>query len=481
VHEAQAAARAELKEGAAIVWEQSSALLERAVAAVDQAHGSIADGETAADFREVTGAWLGHYVRSIDGIVDEVKGVLGDALQGRVRDRPAYPALPGSSAGPFSHVDRGLVVVRHCVVDAVVQAAAANTGTAVAELAVFARIAMRLRSLADRVLAELDKTERVIEDSDLLANLFRIDHVAVLFRRDAEAVQVLSGGKLRETGGPATVAKVLRQATAEIEDYGRVKIRRAADVQVSEYVRTALIQVLARLLENGCRYSRHDVGLSSTLSASGLVVTVEDQGFHMPADDLQKLNTMLADPDPAVVRARLIDGQIGLVLVAKLAQQYKLTVVLRPGTERGTKAVVSVPSNLLNYPARDRTASVPAAQPGFSEPRRVDAVGTGHPSLPDRPAVPVLASISHLPQSDVAQTPDTAAGNGGARPELPRRRRLRPEDAEPEAEPSPSTTGSDGAGGITPGLAGAFYHGAHQSSGPAPADPSSRSSASTPH
>ncbi|WUH90283.1 ATP-binding protein [Streptomyces sp. NBC_00433] len=469
----------EAQHRAAEFWERTASSLDGAVgvlrdshAALTAAHREAASLNTAndRDFRHLAGAWIDHYRRSVDEILDGVTVLLAEVRQGRVPARPAFPALPAQAPGRFDQLDRNLMLLRHHVLDAIVQAAAANTGTAEVELNVFAGIATRLRSRSDRVLVELDRLERSTEDPDSLQSLLRVDHKVVQIRRDVEAVQVLASGQLRQSGDPSDVFGILRQATAEIEDYGRVRIGTVAPVQVSAYARSALIHILAALLENATRFSRVDVHLASALEASGLVITVVDEGLHMPAEDLRVLNDLLADPDPVMVRTRLAEGRIGLLVTAKLARQYRLKITLQPAAGQGTQAVVVVPPKLLLHPAEDGAGlgSGDSASPGRTGPA---AVPTAAPELASVPPLPGPDQRPGLPRRDAAGRTevqhDPAQRDGLHRPGLPRRHRA-PAGTAPPERPEPVA----GSGPVaTAHLVGAFLHGAQRSGdSPAPAD-----------
>ncbi|WNI19960.1 sensor histidine kinase [Actinacidiphila sp. ITFR-21] len=430
-------------------WQRTSADLHEAhvsLAGVLREQLTLHTGQDR-DFRSVTAAWLDYYRRSVDGIADDVTALLADVRQGRVPQRPAFPELPPQSPGPFDGLAQQMVLLGHTVRDGVVQAAA-STGTAEAELAVFAGVGNRLRSAADRVLAGLDELERSTEDPDALQAQLRIDHLVVLMRRMAEDVQVLSGGQLRSSGKPADLSTVLRQATAEIEEYGRVRIGAAAPVQVVAYARTPLIHLLAALLDNATRFSRDTVDLAGTLDASGLVITVVDAGLHMPAEDLRLLNALLADPDPVLERARLVEGRIGLLVVARLARQHRLGITLQPGAERGTRAVVTVPPKLLLHPVKP-PAGAPLPVRAVSEPPAATAAAASVPVSPH----PGPGGPGGLPRRHAAPG-GTQPADGQGRPGLPRRRRT-PAGSLPGAAP-------ERAGDLapaTPGLAGAFLQG----------------------
>jgi hypothetical protein len=397
-----------------------------------------------------------------------VRVLVADVREGRVPDRPAFPALPARPAGPFADLDRQLVLLAHVVRDAVVQAGAADSGTATAELRAFASIARRLRARADRVLAGLDELENATEDPDALYALLQADHKVTQIRRDVDAVQVLAGGRLRQSGGSSEVAAILRQATAETEDYRRVDIGVLAPVQVVAYARSALIHVLAALVENATRYSREQVVLASALQAEGLVVTVGDTGLHMPAEELRVANALLADPDPALVRARLMEGRIGLLVTATLARQYGLTVTLHPGGEtgggRGTRAVVLVPPNLL-LPLAPAAPAVAPEPPAGPVPRHASAAAA---AATVRPGSTALSGVEIRPAPASASSPSMA--QDGPRPGLPRRRRSTAgETAVGGAHARRPAVDAGPAAASSAGLAGAFLQGRRKAGGPPPA------------
>jgi signal transduction histidine kinase len=461
VVEAEAAVRAQ--ERSVEHLRQANVGLVAAVEALRETNSELVAGQREAlaraagqdrDFRNVTLVWLDYYQRVIDAVAAEVKSLVDGVREGRIPGRPAFPALPERPhrSGPFGELDAALALLRHQVVDAVAQAAAVDGE--VAELEVFAEIAQRLHGRANRVLRELDELESRTEDPDATLAMLGVDHKVTQIRRDVEAVQVLSGGQLRQAGGETELWTILRQATAEIEDFGRVRITQAAPTRVVPYVRSALIHILAALLENAARFSRKQVQLASRLGPSGLTITVEDQGIHMPAEDLRHANAMIADPRPADVRARLKEGRIGILLIAKLARQHGLSVVLEPNTPRGTRAVVTVPAKLL-VAIPEEPPRAAARKPAGPQPSRAADVRTAPPQ--GRPSLlPVAAPAAHsdapaLPRRRGANTGPSKVRALGDRPRLPQR-------SPTSASPSPQAR-STPVPDASPGLAADFLSG----------------------
>lgn len=92
---------------------------------------------------------------------------------------------------------------------------------------VFVNLARRSQVLLHRQLTLLDAMERRTEDTDELADLFRIDHLTTRMRRHAEGLVILSGAApSRQWRRPIQLMDVVRAAVAEVEDYERIEVRR---------------------------------------------------------------------------------------------------------------------------------------------------------------------------------------------------------------------------------------------------------------
>ncbi|MEV4830723.1 nitrate- and nitrite sensing domain-containing protein [Micromonospora sp. NPDC049257] len=299
--------------------------------------------------------------------------------------------------------------------------------------AMFVNLARRSQVLVERQLELLDDLEREEADPDQLENLFKLDHLAARMRRNDESLLVLAGTEsTRRWNRPVRLGAVLLAASAEIEQYQRVRHESVADLYVVGHAVGELVHLMAELLENATAFSRPDtaVRVSAWAEGGGAVVEVADAGLGMSPAALAQANAVLAAPPAADVAAI---ERMGHFVVSHLAARHGVGVQLAaPG--QGLVARIALPASLLapapavelDMPVGQRalTTAVTAAprpvgasrQPGAVHP--VDLPVAGRPpqqwpgvlqQRPDAPApLPVRAADVLAP---VAAPPaDTGGG-----------------------------------------------------------------------
>ena len=266
----------------------------------------------------------------------------------------------------------------------------------------FVNVARHDQVLLGRQLSFIDTLERSEEDPAVLANLFRLDHLATRMRRNAESLLVLagidSGRRLREA---MPLSDVVRTASSEIEQYDRVQLELDADPLMHGFNALGAAHLLAELLENATLFSEPGtpVVVQTGVEGDHVVVRIVDQGLGMSADEIAAANATIASTSPTEA---LGAQRLGLFVVARLSQRLGAEVVLKraKGELSGTAAVVRFPVALF-------TANDPAlAGPGGA--LRGSGPATG--SLPTVEA-PVAVPV------DLAALTDGATTTG-----LPRRR-----------------------------------------------------------
>ena len=95
--------------------------------------------------------------------------------------------------------------------------------------AMFVNLSRRSQSLVERQIRLIDDLEQGEQDSERLANLFQMDHLATRMRRNSENLLVLAGHEVsRRWTQSVGLVDVLRAAVSEIEQYERVSLERAA-------------------------------------------------------------------------------------------------------------------------------------------------------------------------------------------------------------------------------------------------------------
>ncbi|WP_329104510.1 sensor histidine kinase [Micromonospora sp. NBC_01699] len=278
----------------------------------------------------------------------------------------------------------------------------------------FVNLARRSQILVDRLIGHLDRLERGEEDPDRLAELFQLDHLATRMRRNDENLLVLAGAdSTRVQREPAALIDVLRAAQSEVEHYTRIEFGVVdRDIEVAAHAVNDLVHLVAELFDNATAFSPPDsqVMVEARRVGDRASLYVEDRGIGITADQLYDLNERLATPPQVDVA---VSRMMGLVVVARLAARHGVKVELRPGSDRGTVADVTMPTSVLVPRALSGRAqqsggyTTPAQQPPNQRP------SFGPPLALESGQVP---PVQRTPERDLGSTGrpfEPAAFNSG--------------------------------------------------------------------
>jgi signal transduction histidine kinase len=217
----------------------------------------------------------------------------------------------------------------------------------------FVNLSRRTQSLVERQLQLIDQLELGEQDSERLAALFRLDHLATRMRRNGENLLVLAGAELRQRSGePVPIVDVLRAAVSEIEDYRRVAMQSLPVAMVSGLAVNDIVHLVAELLDNATAYSdpESQVRLSARLEQDGgLTIEISDVGAGLSAARLSEINQRLAEP-PAVDAS--VSRQMGLFVVGRLASRHGIMVRLSSEAGSGIAVKVTLPRSMVTLDAR---------------------------------------------------------------------------------------------------------------------------------
>ncbi|WP_206059577.1 nitrate- and nitrite sensing domain-containing protein, partial [Nonomuraea zeae] len=208
-------------------------------------------------------------------------------------------------------------------------------------------LARRTQGLVHRQLTVLDVMERRETDPEELKELFRLDHLAIRMRRNAENLIVLSGSSPARTWRRSVpMVDVVRGALAEVEDYTRVTLMPMGDVVLIGRAVGDVIHLLAELIENAVSFSPPytNVQVSGQLVANGYVIEIEDRGLGMKPEDLDSANERISDPPEFRITGT---ARLGLYVVSQLAKRHDIQVVLKASPYGGTTVVVLLPQELV--------------------------------------------------------------------------------------------------------------------------------------
>ncbi|MGW1411659.1 nitrate- and nitrite sensing domain-containing protein [Streptomyces sp. NPDC002403] len=267
----------------------------------------------------------------------------------------------------IGQVGQALNTLQRAAVEAAVKQADMRRGVS----EVFVNLARRNQVLLHRQLTLLDAMERRTENTDELADLFRLDHLTTRMRRHAEGLVILSGAApSRQWRKPIQLMDVVRAAVAEVEDYERIEVRRLPRLGVGGPAVADLTHLIAELLENATVFSppHTAVQVHGERVSNGFTLEIHDRGLGMPAEVLLDANLRLAETP----EFELSDtDRLGLFVVSRLAQRQNVRVSLQTSPYGGTTAVVFIPAALL-------TDAPDTHGTGFRLDRRAErAIGSG--------------------------------------------------------------------------------------------------------
>nr|MDT0658002.1 nitrate- and nitrite sensing domain-containing protein [Micromonospora sp. DSM 115978] len=304
----------------------------------------------------------------------------------QVANQIAEP-LPVRSRDEFGQVTEAFNAVHLEAVRTAAEQAALRSSVST----MFVNLARRSQILVDRLIGHLDRLERGEEDPDRLGELFQLDHLATRMRRNDENLLVLAGAdSTRVQREPAALIDVLRAAQSEVEHYTRIEFGVIdRDIEVAAHAVNDLVHLVAELFDNATAFSPPDsqVMVEARRVGDRSVLYVEDRGIGISPDQLSELNERLATPPQVDVA---VSRMMGLVVVARLAARHGVKVELRPGSDRGTVADVTMPTAVLV----PRALSGRAQQGSFAA---ANGGGQPAPGQPQRPTFPAPLALESAP------------------------------------------------------------------------------------
>ncbi|WP_310434031.1 nitrate- and nitrite sensing domain-containing protein [Streptomyces sp. 3330] len=243
----------------------------------------------------------------------------------------------------MGEVGQALNTLQRAAVEAAVKQAELRSGVS----EVFVNLARRSQVLLHKQLTLLDTMERRTEDTEELADLFRLDHLTTRMRRHAEGLVILSGAApSRQWRRPVQLMDIVRAAVAEVEDYERIEVRRLPRLAATGPAVADLTHLVAELLENATVFSppHTAVQVFGDRVANGFTLEIHDRGLGMAPEALLEANLRLAETP----EFELSDtDRLGLFVVSRLAQRQNVRVSLQPSPYGGTTAIVFIPDALL--------------------------------------------------------------------------------------------------------------------------------------
>ncbi len=279
----------------------------------------------------------------------------------------------------------------------------------------YVNLGRRNQNLVSRQLELISQIEQQEEDPATLEELFRLDHLTTRMRRHAESLLVIAGsGALRSWSEAASAVDAVRAASAEVEDYQRLRLHHFDHAVVSATATTDLVHILAELMENALSFSppHASVGLYGRALDSGYTISVVDAGIGLTPEARDAANRRLAsggDLDDAANRC------LGLLVAGRLASRHGIQVTLHDSDAGGVTARVSIPAALIESSVTGPSevacspvlVELPTADSGGGAAAAGVYPGTAPGGHLHRSAAPVARSVSPAPGGALPR-PDAA-------------------------------------------------------------------------
>ena len=257
----------------------------------------------------------------------------------------------------------------------------------------FVSLGRRNQQLNHRMLNLITDLERDEQDSETLAGLYQLDHLATRMRRNAESLLVLAGNRSpRQWSRPVPMEDVVRSSLSEVELFERIVIGDLPEVAMQGNVVADVTHLLAELLDNATQFSEPStsVNISAQETIEGVEIEVFDEGFGIGEQDLVELNERITNP-PALDEAP--SRLLGLFVVGRLSQQHGIHVELQSQPGVGTVATISIPNSLFAEELEDATAiKPPSALAGAAAPAALAPTPLGE--LPARKDLSAIEEIN---------------------------------------------------------------------------------------
>ncbi|MFF7097795.1 ATP-binding protein [Streptomyces rubradiris] len=310
----------------------------------------------------------------------------------------------------------------------------------------------RMLTLTATTISDFDRLEQKIEDPDILGPVFRLDHKVTRVHRFSASLIIVGGGAPRESRTPDELSLVIWHALQEVEHYERVTVVTPVDTLVRGRVTAGLVHLLAELIDNAANFSPPDQPVTVRVSRvpAGFAIEVEDRGSPIPADTMENLNQLLADPASRYTGEYVRTGRLGLWVVSLLAKRFGVHVQLQTNAYGANTAIVVLTAEQLhadNQPQDAHLVSARVSGPQSHEPGpgagagelpaettlalpAVNAPARQQAALPRPVAERDVQPVAALPRRTSARTEQPSSRTrpdgqlpetGDGRPPLPRR------------------------------------------------------------
>jgi signal transduction histidine kinase len=269
---------------------------------------------------------------------------------------PELEAVPSGGGSEINEVASALNSVQSSAANLAVEQALLRRNIADS----FVNLGLRNQNLLNRQITSITQMERNEADPDALEELFKLDHLAIRMRRNAESLLLLGGqARHRQWSAPLPLVDVIRGAMGEVEEYERVHVRYLDEGLIKGSAASDVTHMLAELLENALSFSppNRDVEIVGRAMDGDYQLAIVDGGIGMDDEELALANLRLSGGESFTVAP---SRYLGHYVVGVQAARLGARVWLQASPGGGVTACISLGDTLADGPV---PAPVDATEP----------------------------------------------------------------------------------------------------------------------
>ncbi|MBB5078446.1 ATP-binding protein [Nonomuraea endophytica] len=375
--------------------------------------------------------WNNHLAARATALDEAVKHLVTERIPAVGNDTPVPP--PYQNGALDEEVAARLEDVLDTVADSAKQDRERQESLRLAVVA----LARRVQTSAHRIQETVSlMAERHPGNPDVLEASMQVDHAAAQQGRHAQSLAVLCGDwPGQQWPKPLALVDVVRAAASRIVAYKRVEVSGDPDTAASAKVVEPLIHLVAELLANATQSSPPATTVLVAIRnvQRGAVIEIDDGGVGMDEHHLEQAREVVSGRRTVGVGEVGEIPQTGLAVIGHYVRRHGFLADLLPSPYGGVRAVVLVPTDVVETLEPVSAPPVRAARPAVPEERAPHAAPQD-PELPRRRSKRGEAAPS---AEGTAGGPFTAAEGDG-------------EEGAPADQPAPERTET------TPEQAGAW-------------------------
>src|SRR5215469_8339856 len=319
------------------------------------------DQQRLSEFAELRDGHARQLEEQVRSVTESVRHALLERIPAALTGDTPAPPINGTSPGLAELLEQG---VTYASESATRQQSVRSSVVAMSR---------RVQASAHRIQEEASlMADRHPGNADVLEVSMRVDHAAAQQARTAQSMAVLLGEWPGQQWPQALpLVDVVRAAAGRITAYRRVEVTGDPDIAAAAPVVEPLIHLVAELLANATQSSPPTTQVPVTVRAvqRGAVIEIHDGGVGLDDYRLAQARAVATGETQIGLDDLGEVPQTGLAVVGQYVRRHGFRVDISESVYGGVRAVVGIPTELVDTLEPAESASVPGTSvPGIPGP-----------------------------------------------------------------------------------------------------------------